>query len=121
MGSKTARGHASENLAARLLRNQGYRILEQNYRARRGEVDIVAQDGEALCFVEVRSRQDAYRGHPVETVDSRKQQRIIHAARQFLARQPHAGPVRFDVLGIVYAPRLSTRLIKGAFECDWSW
>ena len=114
----TAKGQRAEVLAARYLQDRGYRLVTTNFRCRRGEIDIIAEDGDVLCFVEVRSRANAALGHPLETVGMAKQARLIRAARYYLAT--HRGCAdrftRFDVVGIVYRPRLDIRLVQGAFE-----
>lgn len=112
----TERGRRAEDLAAVYLRERGYRILELNYRIRQGEIDIVALQGEILCFVEVRSRRTARHGHPLETVDPRKQRRLIRAAQHYLLRRGWEGSVRFDVVAILYEPQLEITLIENAFE-----
>ena len=69
-------GMAHERQAERFLKGKGYRILARTYRCRAGEIDLIARDGECLVFVEVRYRTDTGKGHPLETVDARKQRRI---------------------------------------------
>lgn len=98
-------GDLGEAAAARFLEGQGYRIVARNHRCPRGEVDLVAEVGELLVFVEVRTRATALFGTPEETVSASKQRRIIAAARDFLARWrgPERG-ARFDVIGVVDAP-----------------
>ena len=59
-------GSRYEKEAADYLRRQGYEILVMNYRNRKGEIDIVARDGDYLCFVEVKYRKDAAAGDPLE-------------------------------------------------------
>lgn len=119
---KNTQGESGERLASALLLREGYRILERNYRCRQGEIDIIAEEGEVLVFVEVRSRRsDAY-GDPLETVDFVKQSRITHAARHYLAAQRKMDrQVRFDVVGIVYSPQTRTTLVRGAFEPESAW
>lgn len=120
--STTARGRQAEQLAVHYLQQQGYRILAQNYRARGAEVDIVAEDGDVLCFVEVRSRRSAEFGDPLETVDGRKQARVIRGARHYLARCGVVDrPVRFDVVAILHEPAPTLRLVRGAFETASAW
>ena len=102
---KTARsklGAAGERAAEALLAAKGYRIVARNHRCRRGEVDLVAEKGELLVFVEVRTRATAAFGGPEETVSWQKQQRVVLAARDFLARWhgPERG-ARFDVIAVV--------------------
>lgn len=116
MSTTTERGRRAEQLAADYLRARGYEILELNYRIRQGEIDIIAQQGEILCFVEVRSRRNAVHGHPLETVDRRKQQRLIRAAEHYLLRRGWEGSVRFDVVAILYEPQLEISCVENAFE-----
>ncbi len=104
--SRQRLGDAGEEAAAELLRGRGYRIVARQHRCRRGEVDLIAEKGEILVFVEVRTRATAAFGAPEETVGFAKQQRIIAAARDFLARR--RGPeraARFDVVAVVDGPR----------------
>lgn len=113
----TARGQRAEGLAAEHLCARAYELIQRNYRCKAGEIDIIARHGEVLCFVEVRSRRSAAFGHPLETVDRRKQTRIIRAAKHYLAAHRCGdAPVRFDVVAIVYEPKLEIQLIQGAFE-----
>lgn len=115
----TERGRRGEDLAAAHLLREGYEILERNYRIRQGEIDLIAREGDLLCFVEVRSRQNADLGHPLETIGWRKRQRLVRAARHYLAtRGPADAFTRFDVISIVYEPELEIELHRGAFEVD---
>ena len=95
-------GDAGEEAAALHLSKQGYRIVARQHRCRRGEVDLIAEKGSLLVFVEVRTRATARFGAPEETVGRVKQQRILAAAQDFLARRrgPERG-VRFDVVAVV--------------------
>jgi len=114
-------GDLGEKAAEDLLAAQGYRIVARKHRCPRGEVDLVAEQGELLVFVEVRTRATAAFGGPEETVGAAKQQRVVRAARDFLARWrgPPRG-ARFDVVAIVdhpEGPRLSH--IPGAFDAGF--
>src|SRR5215212_1899184 len=91
-------GDRGENMAAKYLRNQGYKIICRNFRCLTGEIDIVARDGKTLVFVEVKTR--AYDDPtPEEQVNPHKQHQVTKCAKLFLSRygtpQP---PVRFDVI-----------------------
>ena len=81
--NKRAVGTAYEKLAGEYLRQQGYEILEYNFRCRMGEVDIVAKDGEYLVFVEVKYRSSGRSGSPLEAVDRRKQRIISKVASYY--------------------------------------
>lgn len=97
-----AKGKTAEDRAVALLVERGYEIVARNVRRAGGEIDIVAHDGETLCFVEVRSRQSTRFGSPASTVDARKQARIARAASAVLASYPAPQPrCRFDVVSIV--------------------
>ncbi|MGE3298157.1 MAG: YraN family protein [Porticoccaceae bacterium] len=93
------RGADAERAAETFLRRHGLRILARNYRTPRGEIDIIADDGGVLAFVEVRMRSGSVFGGAEESIDRRKRQRIIAAARHFLANGPSAEPLcRFDAM-----------------------
>jgi putative endonuclease len=95
-------GASAEALAARHLVGLGYRIVTRNYTVKGGEIDLVAEYRGTVCFVEVRSRKDARHGTPQETVVFRKQQRVIAAARHYLATQlrGETPACRFDVVAV---------------------
>ena len=95
-----ARGSAAEEAAERYLRSQGYRIVERNLVTKLGEIDVVALDGETLCFVEVKARATGEYGRAIAAVGRRKQQRLTRAAKLFLARNRSQRACRFDVLGL---------------------
>jgi putative endonuclease len=101
---RDALGDRGENLAARFLRNKGYRIIIRNYRCDLGEVDIIAKDGKTLVFVEVKTRADD-EPMPEDQVHNFKQHQLTKAAKVYLSRygvpQP---PARFDVVAIVWPP-----------------
>ncbi|HWS14676.1 MAG TPA: YraN family protein, partial [Candidatus Methylomirabilis sp.] len=78
--ARRAQGDAAEERACRHLEGVGFTIGDRNYRARGGEIDIVARKGDLLVFVEVRSREDAAFGTPEETVTPAKRRRIVAAA-----------------------------------------
>jgi len=111
--STREQGMLAEEAAAEHLRTLGYRVLDRNFRTRLGEIDIVAQDGETVVFVEVRSRADAAFGSPQETVGFVKRRRIIKAAAFYAQSRRLDCPMRFDVIAIV-AGRLEH--IPGAFS-----
>ena len=90
-------GAVAEDTAARLLERRGLRILARNYRTKGGEIDIVAADGDVVVFVEVRLRRNPRFGGAGATIDFRKQDRIVRAARHYLLSMP-ACPCRFDAV-----------------------
>ena len=92
------RGGPDENLAAAFLERQGLRILERNYRCRFGEIDIVATDGAALVFVEVRARRSDDFGGAAGSITAVKRGRLVAAARHYLAARGSDRACRFDVV-----------------------
>ena len=100
--NKRAIGTEYEKTAGAYLETLGYKILEYNFRDRRGEIDIVARDGRCFVFVEVKYRKDGCSGFPLEAVDLRKQRTICRTARYYLLkhRLNMDTPCRFDVVSI---------------------
>lgn len=95
-------GRRGEDLAADLYRRAGYSIVERNYRAPEGEVDLVIRRGGAVVFCEVKTRATDRWGVPAEAVAAAKQARLRRlAARWLTERQPGPVEVRFDVVSIV--------------------
>ena len=93
-------GDRGERAAARYLRKQGFRILVRGYRTRRGEIDLIARDGDTLVFIEVKTRRI---GQPVEAVTPEKQRRLTLAAVEFAKTHGMLGRrARFDVVAIVW-------------------
>lgn len=91
-----------ETQAAVFLEKRGYQILERNFCCPAGEIDLIAKEGEYLCFVEVKYRREGKTGTPEEAVDAKKQKRISRAALYYLMKQGlgDTTPCRFDVVGI---------------------
>lgn len=112
-------GRAAETAAARHLERAGYQILQHNFRARGGELDVVAMDGSALAIVEVRYRASDRYGSGAASITTTKRRRIVNAARALLATKPALArlPARFDVVEVTGpADSLSCHLIRGAFS-----
>jgi putative endonuclease len=94
------RGKVGEEAAVRWLKGEGYLILERNVVTHAGEIDVVARDGEALVFVEIKARGSAAYGPAIAAVGPAKQRRVSRAAALYLAIRHLGGPCRFDVLGL---------------------
>jgi len=111
-------GKRGEELAAAHLVEVGYRIIERNYRCLFGEIDIVAEEGETLVFVEVKSRRsDAY-GEPQLAVGHQKQKKMSKISVYYLAeRHLCHRQARFDVVAVRLLPAgHRIELIRDAFE-----
>jgi len=113
------KGRAAEDAACRRLEALGYRIVTRNFRARGGELDIVAVEDGVLALVEVRYRSRRDFGGAAGSVTLAKQARIVRAARELLLREPGLArlPARFDVVEVEGdAGRPRCHLIRAAFS-----
>ncbi len=99
-GENRRLGIAGENAAAKYLKSQGYKILKRNYKCPLGEVDIIAQKGDVVAFVEVKTRTSDYFGLPNEAVDERRRQRYRNCVRYFFAGREIEDTVRFDIIEV---------------------
>jgi len=106
-------GAEAERRASDYLLHRGLVMVGRNYRCRGGEIDLVMREGPVLVFVEVRARSKSNFGGAAESITSRKQARIILAARHYLARHGLDVPCRFDAL-LLDGDRIDW--IKGAFD-----
>ncbi|WP_425060834.1 hypothetical protein SCACP_15880 [Sporomusa carbonis] len=94
-------GDKGEQFAVNYLSRLGYHIIVTKYRAKTGEVDIVAKDKDCLVFIEVKTRRSTVYGFPAEAVNFKKQQKIINTALCFLnQRRLIDVPCRFDILEV---------------------
>jgi putative endonuclease len=113
-------GAKVEQHALDWLKRQGLQLVTQNYRCKVGEIDIIMNHAELLVFVEVRFRQQSSFGSALESVDKRKQKKLLRAASHFLACTPKYSnqPCRFDVLALQpgnHSGKLHWLWIKDAF------
>jgi putative endonuclease len=98
-------GSAGEQIAAEYLLRSGYRLLARNYRAKSGEIDIIAHKSGIIAFVEVKTRRNTNFGSPAEAVTYSKQRRIIHTALCFLkATASSDANFRFDIIEVLIRP-----------------
>ncbi|MCA1711143.1 MAG: YraN family protein [Actinobacteria bacterium] len=113
MRPKDELGHYGEDLAAEHLAQAGFELLARNWRCRDGELDIVARDGNAIVFVEVKARSSADFGMPAEAVGHVKARRIRGLACRWLAENRPAGApeLRFDVVSVLRQPGRSPELV----------
>jgi putative endonuclease len=113
-------GTRSERAAARFLRAQGYRILTRNFVCPRGEIDLVALDGQTIVFVEVRSTGAEDLERPALSVGAEKQRRLTDLALYYLQRHRLLDrPARFDVIALSWPPaqrRPRVAHYRNAFE-----
>ena len=121
---RKSRGKQAERLACAFLRANGFEVLERNVRFPVGEIDLIAQEGRTLCFIEVRSTGSEKWGGPLASITNRKRRRIQKAARWYWHRRPIKLPeARFDVVAVDWGNshpphRPKIQLIRGAFSAD---
>jgi len=119
--SPTSAGQAAETQALEYLQGQGLQLLARNWRCKGGELDLVMFDADTVVFVEVRYRLHACFGGALESIDGRKQKRLVLAASLYLQKAPHWGnhPCRFDVVALQGSHHAGKPLqwLKNAFEC----
>ncbi|MEI7542320.1 MAG: YraN family protein [bacterium] len=119
--SKRDKGDFYEDAVVLLLKKKGYKLLERNYFAKLGEVDIIAEDVKkrTLIFVEVKSKEKSGKVHPFEAVDVRKQKKIILAASEYMmAHNITDYFIRFDVAGVILDGNKieSIEVVEDAFQ-----
>ena len=114
-------GDAGETLVADYLEKQGYQILCRNFRSRFGEIDIVAENGTILAFVEVKARQTGALVKSCESVGSVKRRKILRTACVYLMKFPTEFQPRFDVACVDILPSGKLVLadyLENAFEAE---
>jgi putative endonuclease len=121
-------GPRGERRAAWFYRLRGFSIVGRNLRLRSGEIDLVVRRGKLLVFVEVKTRQSLAAGEGFESVDRAKQLRLVDLADEYLAKHPHRGEVRYDVVSLYWnGLRFVLRHFPDAFQpvsdprYPWRW
>ena len=111
-------GRSAEIAAAAELGNRGYRIIASNYRCKYGEIDLIAEEGDSLVFVEVRCKRTGEFGSPAESVTAAKQSKLIATAQHYLHEQGLDDVnCRFDVVEVrPTGGKLTAEVIKDAFS-----
>ncbi len=113
-----ARGEQAEKASLRYLRGQRLKLVEKNFRCPQGEIDLIMRDSKALVFVEIRYRSNPHFGDGADSVDYRKQRKLINAANVYLQHNPADQPCRFDVVAVSRdnTDHWQFRWIKDAFQ-----
>ncbi|MDH5444878.1 MAG: YraN family protein [Gammaproteobacteria bacterium] len=106
-------GQHAEQLACEYLTRQGLKLIKQNFRCQRGEIDLIMKHNKNIIFTEVRYRKNTSFGTGAETVTYKKQAKLIMAAQFFFQKHPEFSysPSRFDVVSISQ--------VNGQFHIDW--
>lgn len=112
-GNTTTIGKQTENAALHYLTEQGLKLISRNYRAKTGEIDLIMEHNKDIVFIEVRYRKNHSFGSGAESVNHKKQQKLIKTARFFIQnnRKLATRNFRFDVISIT--------LKENNFEINW--
>lgn len=94
-------GQYGEDVAVKHLREEGYDILERNYRFSKAEIDIIAKEKEVLVFIEVKTRSYNYYGEPEEFVTPQKETLMLDAAYHYMEQINHEWEIRFDIISVL--------------------
>jgi putative endonuclease len=108
MSARSACGAEAEQRAAQFLQSHGLKLLQQNYRCRYGEIDLILQEGSTLVFAEVRLRSRGDFGGAVASIDATKRAKLVRTAQHYLARLRRTPPCRFDAV-----------LLQADSEIEW--
>ncbi|MBR5682208.1 MAG: YraN family protein [Ruminococcus sp.] len=116
--NKTEIGRLGEEAVCKYLADRGYSIAERNYRIKGGEIDIIAENGDYIAFVEVKSRKPDSMVSGFEAVNKRKRSLIIKTAADYCCKHPNMLQPRFDVAQVIISGEkvLSIDYITNAYD-----
>ena len=116
--NKTEIGRLGEEAVCKYLTDRGYSIVERNYRIKGGEIDIIAENGDYIAFVEVKSRKPDSMVSGFEAVNKRKRSLIIKTAADYCCKHPNMLQPRFDVAQVIISGEkvLSIDYITNAYD-----
>ena len=100
MKDKKNTGSQGEKLAAGYLLQNGYKVIEKNFRYKRSEIDIICQKDKILVFVEVKTRTNTFFGYPEDFVDENKMDNLHRAASAYIEKCNWQHDIRFDIISI---------------------
>lgn len=104
MAAKDDLGRHGEELAERFLTDAGYTVIDRNWRCVRGEIDLVARDGNDTVFIEVKTRSSTAFGHPFEAITAQKIARLRRLAKSWCDAHPYRrGVIRIDAIAVIAA------------------
>lgn len=104
MSIQNDHGRWGEAVALEYLTGQGLQVVEQNWRYKRAEIDLIAMEDKTLVFIEVKTRANSDFGLPEEMVNKRKQRLVIDAAQAYMRSIGHEWEIRFDIVSILGSP-----------------
>lgn len=113
-------GRTGEDTAILELKKKGYKLLEKNYRSHFGEIDIIAEDGDIIAFIEIKTRRSDSYGEPGLSITKQKKERMYKTSLAYLIRNGMTSRrCRFDVVLIIrYRNKDDIQVVKDAFRED---
>ena len=121
MAQHNTDGSRAERFAKEFLIAKGYEVLEENWRYRRAEVDLIARHNNTLVFIEVKARSGTGFGLPQDFVDVKKQKLLALAANEYLFLQQHEGEIRFDIIAILFKKGFEEYGIRHIEDAFWDY
>lgn len=120
MKTTTQIGRQGENYAAKYLEDKGYIIIERNYKVRGGEIDIIAQKGEIIAFVEVKTRKQGSMTTAADAVTLKKKKNIVNTAIRYLWEKGIDLQPRYDVAEVYYNKNIVSKFsyTENAFDAS---
>lgn len=116
MAEHNKTGKAGEELAVKYLRENGYEIVDCNWRFKHYEIDIIAKKGNILSIVEVKSLSSNYFGEPEEGVSKKKERFLSDAAHEYVCLKDLDVEVRYDIISIIFSNgKYELKMIEDAF------
>lgn len=113
-------GKKGEQIACDYLIKKGYQILERNWTIGHLEIDLIAETGNELVIVEVKTRKSSTFGAPEDFVTKQKQKNLIRATNIYIAKTGNSKEVRFDIISVISNDGLdSVKHLEGAFTPCW--
>ena len=112
-------GKKGEDLVEQYLRKNEYKIRERNFSCRFGEIDIIAEKDKEIVFIEVKTRKSFYFGEPEESIDRRKQKKIMRTAEKYIQENKlYEHFVRIDAIFVVFNQKgkITIKHLKNAVE-----
>jgi putative endonuclease len=109
-------GQSGEQAAVKYLIEQGYTILQRNYRYKRAEIDIIALKDTVMVFVEVKTRTSSVFGYPELSVGLKKEGQVLSAAEDYILKSKWESDIRFDIIAITLSPKYELHHIEDAFH-----
>lgn len=116
MADKIKTGNKGEEIAANFLMENGYEIVQRNFRYRYSEIDLIVKKDGFLVFVEVKTRSSTAFGEPENFVSARQEAKIHQGAEEYIFKSDWHGPIRFDIVSVVLGKSISITHFEDAIH-----